>query len=157
MRNMMATFIVLFTLLLGHFSYAQHSNHAKHNMVLFGDSEIFASHIVYKVPHNYQVILNIEFDQKTKDLYLNERVLHPADEFIFLLDDMDIKDITSAPSISGAISRTDAGGNRLEIIKNVQVDREHFKVIYFDELPLSLEANHMPAMTHLSAQLAGYD
>lgn len=152
MKNILATFFVLITILAGQGSYARHSMHAKHNMVLFGVSDVFASHIVYKVPHNYQVILNLEFDKREKELYLKESSLHPADEFIFLLDDMDIKDIASVPSISGVISRTDAGGNRIEIIKNVQVDRKHFKVLYFDELPLSLEATHTPEMALLPAQ-----
>lgn len=103
--------------------------------------EIFVSHIVYKVPHNYQVILKIELQRKTKDLYLKEKSLHSADEFIFSLDQMNIKDIASVPMISGTILRTDQSGGKIEIAKIVEIDRAHFKVLYFDELPLSLGAN----------------
>lgn len=35
--------------------FAQSDHRAKHSLILFGENEIFASHIVYKVPHNYQV------------------------------------------------------------------------------------------------------
>jgi hypothetical protein len=115
-----------------------HAQHAKHNMVLFGESEVFASHIVYKEPHNYQVILKIKLDAHHQALYLAERSQHPKDQFIYLLDPMNIKDIESAAAISGTISRMDASGVRREIAPNVVVTRENFEVIYFDELPLSL-------------------
>lgn len=119
-----------------------HGDHyAKHNMVLFGKAEIYVSHIVYKVPHNFQVILKLELDKKTKEKYLPELDSHPNDQFIFLLDNMDIKKIESASRISGAISRTDEQGKKVILAENVSLEKTQFKVIFFDELPLSLESN----------------
>src|SRR4051812_45565102 len=68
-----------------------HTTHfAKHNMVLFGDSEVFASHVVYKVPHNYQVVLQLVLLNSEK-LKLDEaRAAFPNDSFFYLLDPMDI-------------------------------------------------------------------
>lgn len=137
MKYLVLLFCTIFSLQT--FATDNHSHHAKHNMVLFGESEIFLSHIVYKVPHNFQVILKIELDEKTKATYLQEKKSNPDDEYIFLLDHMDIKDISTVESISGTISRTDAAGAKTILATNVVLKRSQYKVIYFDELPLSLE------------------
>lgn len=138
MCRSMQIFLGLLIWGLGFQAYG-HEGHAKHNMVVFGENEIFASHIVYKVPHNFQVILKIQWDQEIEEQYFKEKKLHPADEFIFLLDHMDIRSISTVPFISGVLSRTDASGNKVELAPNVRVMRDHFQVIYFDELPLSLQ------------------
>ena len=114
-------------------------HHPKHNMILYGEYEIFVSHVVYKVPHNFQIILKIKLDQKTRELYLKERTTHSQDQFIFLLDEMEIKNIAEAPSISGALIRSDADGKRHEILPHVGLERKDFEIVYFSELPLSLE------------------
>src|SRR5687767_9298112 len=50
------------------------ADHVKHNMVVYGSpAETYASHIVYKVPHNYQVILKIRFDLQTQEIYRQAR------------------------------------------------------------------------------------
>ena len=63
MKNI-AVLILIIANLTGVQSFAQdHAHHAKHNMVLFGDGDTYyASHIVYKEPHNFQVILKINLD-----------------------------------------------------------------------------------------------
>lgn len=122
-------------------------SHAKHNMVLFGENQIFASHIVYKVPHNYQVILSLTLSQEDRDAYLAARRDHPSDQFIYLLNTMDIKDIATQKIISGPVFYLDSEGNKHEVIPSMKVSNDNFKVIYFDELPLSLE-KHQPSTTN---------
>ncbi len=130
--------LILMAGLSGFAQVANHAQHAKHNMVLFGESEIFASHIVYKQPHNFQVILKLALDPANRALYLAEKAKFPKDQFLYLLDPMDIKDIESVSGIAGTILRIDAAGVRKEIAHDVQVPCGKFEVIYFDEVPLSL-------------------
>jgi hypothetical protein len=47
------TILALITICLGSFNASAHDHHVKHNMVIFGEDQVYASHIVYKVPHNY--------------------------------------------------------------------------------------------------------
>lgn len=114
-------------------------NHTKHNMILLGETEVFASHIVYKEPHNFQVILRLGLDPEAKELYLAARKLHEKDLFIFLLDPMDIKEIASLSVISGKIFHRDANDEEHVILSNVTLSKENFSIFYFDELPLSLK------------------
>lgn len=127
-------------LLISTFAFgADHGRYPKHNLILVGESEIFASHIVYKAPHNFQVILKLSLGEKTRDLYLTEKRAHPGEEFIFLLDEMDIAQIENAAEISGTIFRRNAGGEKVIIAQGQRLARDSFSVLYFDELPLSLE------------------
>jgi hypothetical protein len=112
--------------------------HAKHNMVLFGENEVFASHLVYKAPHNYQVILSLSLSAEDKGKYLAARCEHPTEQLIFLLDEMDIKDIATQRVISGPVFYRGADGERHEVIPNMRITQESFKVVFFNELPLSL-------------------
>jgi hypothetical protein len=117
-----------------------HTQHAKHNMLLFGEAEnYYASHIVYKVPHNYQVILKIDFSLSTKEKIRGEMVDHSADEFIFLLDHMDISQIKLKPALSGKIFRTDSEGKKSTIFEQVELEASQYSIIYFDEVPLNLQ------------------
>ena len=118
---------------------ADHGHHVKHNMILLGEREVFASHIVYKVPHNYQVILKINLDAQTLPLYQGQKETHPRAQFIYLLDHMDISEIAIAESISGTILREDEQGNRVQLASGVKLAREDFEIVFFDEVPLSLE------------------
>lgn len=134
---------LLMGILVGPASFAgvdPHEHHAKHGMLLFGEGPIYASHIVYKAPHNYQLILKLNFDSAIRDLYLQERKGYPKDQLIFVLDPMDLKDIESAAVISGVILRKDGDGNKVNVVSDVEVSRTDFEILFFDELPLSLEA-----------------
>ncbi|MFZ3230668.1 MAG: hypothetical protein WA160_10725 [Pseudobdellovibrio sp.] len=113
-------------------------SHPKHNMILFGENEIFASHIVFTAPHNFQIILKLSLDKSTTDTYVNEKLKHTSDKFIFLLDPMDIKNIATVDFISGAIFRIDKNETKTELLNNVLLERNDFEVIFFNELPLSL-------------------
>lgn len=121
------------------FAHDAHVHHAKHNMIMLGEKEVFLSHIVYKVPHNYQVVLKITLDDASFQEYLNAKHAAPDDLFILLLDPMDISKISEASSISGSILAEDKQGIRKEILPNVQIEKKNFQIVYFDELPLNLE------------------
>lgn len=114
-------------------------DHAKHNMVLFGTETIFASHIVYKEPHNFQVILSVNLDEDSRKKYLIARNGNPNALFVFLLDPLDIKNISNIDVISGAIFYRDKNDERHDVVPSVKLSKKDFNVIYFDELPLSLE------------------
>ena len=47
---------------------------------------------------------------------------------------MDIKDIASQASISGTILYENSDGQRTQVITNVFISKENFKIIYFDEV-----------------------
>lgn len=137
---------ILVCLLLG-FSFntlalVDHSSHAKHNMILFGDKgHYYASHIVYKAPHNFQVILKLELNSELDQRITAEKSQHPSDEFIYLLDHMDISQIKNQPSLLGQVFRISADGTKQIISEKVGIMPSEYSVIYFDELPLSLQAD----------------
>jgi hypothetical protein len=136
--------ILIYLLLLGFMiifntqTFAQdHSHHVKHNMILLGQTEVYATHIVYKVPHNYQVILRINFEQEMNQRYLSEKLKYPDDQFILLLDNMDISNIADVENISGQIFRESSDGTK-NIIGDTVISKDNFKIIFFDELPTNL-------------------
>jgi hypothetical protein len=114
-----------------------HSGHTSHNMLLFGTTEVFADHIVYKEPHNFQVVVKIDFDQVTKDAYLEAQANHPNEEIVFLLDPMNIETIEQATVLSGKIVLRSASG-QIIIRSEITLDQNQFKVLFFNKLPLSL-------------------
>lgn len=142
MHSLKILIVLSFTLIslsaLGQTSHSAHS-HPNHNMILTGTDEIFASHIVYKQPHNYQVILQLELDQKTRQTYLKSKLEHTEERHILLLDSMDIGEIENKKTISGKIQAEDVTGVRRDLVQNVVLSNDHFKIVYFNELPLSLE------------------
>jgi hypothetical protein len=124
-------------------SFAQdHSHHAKHNMVLFGKpGGFYASHIVYKSPHNFQVILKINFDAASEMKLATEMTAYPKEQFIYLLDHMDISAIQKSPPISGQVFRRADDGSKQVILNSISLDPNEYSVVYFDELPLSLSSD----------------
>jgi hypothetical protein len=139
MNKSIQMILSLFTFICGLQSFGL-EGHAKHGMLLFGETEIFASHIVYKVPHNFQVILKIRLDEKSKDAYLKERAQYPNDQIIFLLDSMDISRIKEKPQIVGEIFRRGEDEAKYPIGENVILNPSDYSMIYFDELPLDLRS-----------------
>lgn len=118
-----------------------HQHHVKHNMILMGENEVFASHLVYKVPHNYQVLVRLQMDPPTRFRYLQEKKKFPQDQFILLLDEMNIAEIRKAPSISGTLFRANPAnlGQRVMLIPKVTFGPGSFSVLFLDEVPLSLK------------------
>ncbi len=137
--------LMLLSLLAGFASFASpttpgpHDHHKRHFMVLAGETEVFAYHYVYKVPHNYQVILKVNFDEATKSTYLAEKAAHPKETFFYYFDPMVIADVASVTELSGSLVREDASGTQFEILKKIVVPRADFEVLFFDEVPLKLD------------------
>lgn len=134
MRHLISAFL-LFTFTIT--AQAQH-HPVPHNMIVYGEQEIFLSHIVYLEPHNYQVILKVNLDPQTLKNYLASRRDHPEDLHLLLLDDMHIGDIAKAMQLKGTLSRQTTGKPAV-IANRVTLDRNDFSIVYFNELPLSLE------------------
>lgn len=70
----------LFAVLICSFAQAQHQHHdhgtdgdrnAVHGMIVTGSSKIYVSHLpLFSSPHDYQVIMEVEFDKASKEKYL---------------------------------------------------------------------------------------
>ena len=116
-----------------------HDHHRRHFMVLAGESEVFAYHYVYKVPHNYQVILKVRFDEVSRALYLAERAAHPGETFFYYLDKMEIAKVDSAAELVGSLVREDAAGAQTELAAGIRVPRADFDLLFFDEVPVDLK------------------
>lgn len=112
--------------------------HVEHNMVLYGTNEIFASHIVFKNPHHYQVILGLDLPEEIRARYTAERAANPGARFIYLLDPMSIGAIETAAEISGTIFRRGPDGEKIILARQVRLPRARFKIIFFNTLPESL-------------------
>lgn len=108
-------------------------------MILYGESEIFISHLVYKAPHNYQVILKVQFPENVRERYFETKKAHPDDTYIFLLDKMHIAEIGGLESITGTLTRTDSEDVKTVLAESVKVDKADYKIVFFNELPLNLE------------------
>ena len=121
------------------FEHDGHHSQVKHNMILYGENEIFISHLVYKAPHNYQVILKIQFPESVRQIYVESKKAYPEDIYIFLLDKMHIGDIADLDAITGTITRTDASDNKTVLASAVTINKADYKVVFFNELPLNLE------------------
>jgi len=81
------TFIILS---LGSFAiFAQHHHpsdpESVHGMLMVGTESIYFSHLpMFHSPHDYQVILKMELDTKTKNIYLNNKKNDP-DETVYTI------------------------------------------------------------------------
>lgn len=118
---------------------SSHDHHPKHNMIMMGESEVFLSHIVYKVPHNYQVLLKIHLPNLALETYLEAKKNLPKNQMIFLLDSMDMSQIISADTLKGIIYSENGEGMRTEILSDVVIPRNNFEILFFNELPTQLD------------------
>lgn len=125
-------------LLLGFGLSAKAQHHPPHNMLLRGQTEVYASHVVYKSPHNFQVELELELPPEVKGRYIKEVANHPDETFFYLLQHLHIGDIQNVSSISGSFQRENAKGERVTFIDQVELPKSAFKILYFYELPLNL-------------------
>ncbi len=109
--------------------------HVKHGMLIFGTEEIFADHIVFKDPHNFQVILSIEFNRDDKGIYLSAKEQHPNDTFILLLDPTNIEQIAEAQTLRGSLLRRDPSEKQEVLRENIVLTKDQFQILYFNKLP----------------------
>lgn len=139
MKKLVQLAVLAMNLFMPQFALAHDPSHAtRHNLVLFGRDETFASHIVYKAPHNFQVILEINFDFQTHQKYLLARQAQPDGLFIFLLEPIDISRIESADILKGALLYEDVQGHRHTVVPEIALTKESYRLVYFNELPLAL-------------------
>jgi hypothetical protein len=133
---------ILFCGLVGGLAMAQdHSHHPPHNMALYGNKgAVYLSHLVYKAPHNYQVILKVNFPEKYGQLF-SELESHPDDQFIMVLENLEIGRIQEKPALNGMILRIDQRGSKDLIFDKASLEPSDYSIIYFAELPLSLATN----------------
>jgi hypothetical protein len=118
-----------------------HAHHTTHNMFMYGENEIFISHLVYKAPHNYQIVLRVKLPAEARSAYLKTRRAHPKDMIVLLLNTMDISKIADAKELSGLLQHVDSSGKRVQIAPEVKLSSDDFSLIFFNELPLSLTAS----------------
>lgn len=144
MLNQFKNLVYLVMLCLSMPAHAQSHLHPKHNMLLYGQDEIHAYHLVYKSPHNYQVILSVQFNDEVKKVYQSARQEFPKQELVLLLDSMDISKIGDATLLEGALLRQDDTGKKVILDPKVVLTKKDFKILFFDELPLSLEGQGHP-------------
>lgn len=106
-------------------------------MLIYGQQEIFADHVVYKSPHNYQVILKLHFDEDTLFAYQHSRDEFPARQIYLILDPMNIAEIKTAPILSGKLIQEIDNGNPKIIKENVSIPSGEFSVLYLEALPFT--------------------
>ena len=59
---------------------------ATHGMLLMGRRTIYASHLpMFHSPHDYQIILKLEFDDKGNQKYLEDRKIH-TEELVYTIE-----------------------------------------------------------------------
>lgn len=86
--------VYLFILLsLNTQAFAQHilypDKPSTHGMMLMGNETIYASHLpMFHSPHDYQIVLILDFSEKDKQQYINDRKAHP-EESVYTLEPED--------------------------------------------------------------------
>ncbi len=49
-----------------------------HGMLIFGKEQIYASHLpLFHTPHNYQIIIELQLDNLSKEKFLKDQLQHP--------------------------------------------------------------------------------
>ncbi len=110
------------------------THHAKHGFLIYGKETLFASHIVYKVPHNYQVILQLQSIKELDGLPEVIKSQFPNNKLVLVFDEMDLTQIVHQPIITGMLYREDEEGVR-HPLKTMSIDSSDYEVIFFNELP----------------------
>ncbi|MCX2449661.1 hypothetical protein OQX61_00120 [Pedobacter sp. PLR] len=84
-------YISLFILLLTfNTAYSQHSHYPDkpntHGMLLMGKETVYAEHLpMFHTPHDYQIILELEFSKEDIEMYRKDRVAHPK-ELVYTIE-----------------------------------------------------------------------
>lgn len=116
-----------------------HDHQARHNMIVYGNQDqLFASHMIYKFPHNYQVILKIDLGSQNKSLLTEALANSNTRNVLFVLDRMNIGEIQTKPVLTGALEQELNDGSSQILVDHLEVSPENYSIIYFEELPLSL-------------------
>jgi hypothetical protein len=129
----------------GHDGHGEHGTMGVHGMLLFGDEALYLSHLpMFERPHNFQVILEVAFDDAVAEALRTDRDadghgMHTFKPVVFHITELDPSGEGPArSSIEGTIyhGHFERGG---QPIARGAVAEVH-NVVYFNEL--DLEADH---------------
>jgi hypothetical protein len=133
---------------------AAHAHPARHGMLLFGEKAVFASHIVNRVPHNYQVVLQVWLAPAARAAYDRARAEYPGQSLVLALDHLEIGNLeTGKPELGGDLVRVTPEGERIPFHSGVRLSPWDYERIFFQELPLDLSgdghrADHILCWSH---------
>lgn len=107
-----------------------------HGMLVFGNYKIYASHLpLFHPPHNYQIIIELEFDKAARQKFIRDQQLHPEHTTYtieperFVLTEM----INAPKSFKAALYRGHFERGGTKIVANLTV--HIVQVILFKKLP----------------------
>jgi hypothetical protein len=135
-------FVLAFIFALAGIAQAQHHNHgagagdrkAVHGMLVFGTSQLYVSHLpLFGSPHDYQVIMEVDFDDESKAKYTESlktlasdgETYHSIEPEAFVLPEM----ISDMDSFSATLYRGHFERGGKELVSNVTVTKK--RVIQF--------------------------
>jgi hypothetical protein len=105
-----------------------------HGMMLMGTDKIYASHLpMFHSPHDYQIILVLEFAEQDKQRYLNNKISNPQENIytlepeLFVLPEM----VNETKIFKGNLFRGHFERGGTKILENIVVKIK--KVIYFNK------------------------
>jgi hypothetical protein len=122
----------------------EHGTMGVHGMLLFGDNVLYLSHLaMFQHPHNFQVILQVEFDEMASDALRVDRngknSLYTFEPVEFHITELDPSgDGPARTSVEGVIYRGHFERDGQPIISGAVAKVRH--VVYFKEL--DVQAGH---------------
>lgn len=113
-----------------------HSHHTvKHYFVLMGENEVFASHVVYRPPHNYQVLMKVQLPAEIETKYLESKKQFPKATFLLYFNPFVVSEIQSYPVLKGVLLQQNPDGQETLIAENLSLDAKDYQIFYFEEVP----------------------
>jgi len=86
-----------------------HDTTGIHGMLLFGEDVVYLSHLpMFSTPHNFQVILEVELDERARRVYLSDRAADSETIHTFQPEKFPIAELSPA---EGGPARTEIRGN----------------------------------------------
>jgi len=138
-KNLCVVIFALFTSIMA-FGGGSHEHppvHKKHSFVFVDRNAEYATHVVYKKPHNFQV--NIRLKPLPLLPYIAEAMASfPEQSFFIQFNPFDISKMNEKPDLSATIVREDSSGQLIPIAKDFSLVAGNYEVTYFEELPLDL-------------------
>lgn len=135
--------LLFFFAFLSYAVFSQQHNHtiqdkpSTHGMAIFGKDKIYGSHLpMFHSPHNYQIILELSFDEKTKQQFIKDQNEHPEfatytlEPETFVLPEM----IANTRAFKASIYRGHFERGGIKIAESVIV--KIAEVIYFKQFTL---------------------
>lgn len=144
----------------GHHGHGEHGTVGVHGMLLFGEDALYLSHLpMFESPHNFQVILEVAFDDAASDVLSADREagghgMHTFEPVKFPITELDPSgDGPARSSIEGTIysGHFERGGRP---IARGTVAEVH-NVVYFNELDVEADHTADRGLTYLCFGRAG--